>query len=103
MSHPIPGFTHWVIWNLPAGPTVPGAIPPGRLLPGLGGAVQGMAYGLHRYAGPKPPRGRQHLYRFTLYALDGPLALGPRAAKRALLRAAAGHILQQGSLTGRFG
>ena len=100
MSHPIKNFTHWVIWNLPAADRIPGAIPAGKTVPG--GGVQGMAYGLHRYAGPKPPRRTRHTYRFTVYALDRPLELPSRAGKRAFLRAAQGRVLQSGSVSGQF-
>ena len=100
MSHPIKGFTHWVIWNLPAADRIPGAIPAGGTVPG--GGAQGVAYGLHRYAGPKPPKGRTHTYRFTVYALDCALALHSRARKKTFLRAAEGHILQSGSILGEF-
>ena len=100
MSHPIKNFTHWVIWNLPAADRIPGAIPAGKTVPG--GGVQGVAYGLHRYAGPKPPRRTQHTYRFTVYALDCALALHSRARKKAFLRAAEGHVLQPGSISGIF-
>ena len=100
MSHPIKDFTHWVIWNLPAADRIPGAIPAGRTV--LDGAVQGVAYGLHRYAGPKPPKGRTHTYRFTVCALDCALDLSPASRKKAVLRAAEGHILQSGSISGRF-
>ena len=101
LSHPIKEFTHWVIWNLPAGDTIPAAIPAGGRVPGLD-AVQGRAYGFHRYAGPKPPRGKRHIYRFTVYALDSALGLGPRAGKRAFLHSSERHILQKGSLSGVF-
>ena len=100
MSHPIKGFTHWVIWNLPAADRIPGAIPAGKTVPG--GGVQGIAYGLHRYAGPKPPRRTQHTYRFTVYALDCTLDLSPASRKKVFLRAAEGHILQRGSISGIF-
>ena len=100
MSHPIKNFTHWVIWNLPAADCIPGAIPAGKTVPG--GGVQGMAYGLHRYAGPKPPRRTQHTYRFTVYALDCALDLSPASRKKVFLRAAEGHILQIGSISGEF-
>lgn len=100
MSHPIKGFTHWVIWNLPATGRIPGAIPAGKTVPG--GGTQGVAYGLHRCAGPKPPKGRTHTYRFTVYALDCALALHSRARKKTFLRAAEGHILQSGSISGEF-
>ena len=100
MSHPIKGFTHWVAWNLPASDKIPGAVPAGKTIPG--GGVQGVAYGLHRYAGPKPPRRTRHTYRFTVYALDRPLELPSRAGKRAFLRAAQGRVLQSGSVSGQF-
>lgn len=100
MSHPIKGFTHWVIWNLPVSEVIPGGIPAGKSVPG--GGVQGAAYGFRRYAGPKPPRGRTHTYRFTVYALDRPLELPSRAGKRAFLRAAQGRVLQSGSVSGQF-
>ena len=79
---------------------IPGAIPAGKIVPG--GGAQGVAYGLHRYAGPKPPKGKTHAYRFTVYALDCALDLNSGARKRAFLRAAEGHILQKGSILGEF-
>ena len=100
MSHPIKGFTHWVIWTLPVSDRIPEAIPAGKCV--LNGAVQGAAYGLHRYAGPKPPKGRTHTYRFTVYALDCTLDRGSGARKKAFLRAAEGHVLQQSSVSGAF-
>lgn len=100
LSHPLKNFTHWVIWNLPAADKIPGAIPAGKTLPG--GGVQGVAYGLHRYAGPKPPKGKAHTYRFTVYALDCTLDLSSGARKKVFLRAAEGHILQSGSISGAF-
>ena len=61
MSHPLKGFTHWVFWNLPVSERIPEGIPAGVTVPG--GGVQGVAYGLHRYAGPKPPVWSVHSYR----------------------------------------
>lgn len=101
LSHPVKGFPHWVAWDLPAGDRIPGNLPPGRALPG--GGRQGAAYGLFRYAGPKPPKRASHRYRFTVYALDAPLGALPFwAGRRAFLRKAAGHILRKGTLTARF-
>lgn len=102
LDHPIPGFAHWLVWNLPAAPRIPPALPAGRRIAQQGGACQGTAYGFHRYAGPKPPRGTRHRYRFTVYALDCRLELGPWATRRILLRAIRGHVLQSGELTGAF-
>lgn len=102
LSHLIKGFTHWVIWNIPATNIIRKGIPAGKNVHLYEGAKQGVAYGLHRYAGPKPPKGKKHLYRFTLYTLDCELGLSPNAMKKAFLKKAEGHILQKGEVTGEF-
>ena len=102
LSHPVKNFTHWVIWNIPAGGQIRGGIPAGKRVPELGGACQGIGYGFHRYAGLKPPKGKTHTYRFTVYALDCEMRLSPRSLKSAFLRGAKGHILQTGSITADF-
>ncbi len=102
LDHPIKGFTHWVIWNIPAADTIPRGIPHGKRVESLGGAVQGAAYGLHRYAGPKPPRGKSHRYRFTVYALDCMLRISAFSAKKKVLRNAQGHIIRRGELCGHY-
>lgn len=104
LSHPLfHNFTHWVLWNVPAVSRIPGALPTGRVCRDLGGAQQGAAYGWHRYAGPKPPRGRRHTYRFTLYVLDEALHVSWPGTKRQFLAAAEGHVLQKASVQGMFG
>lgn len=100
MSHPIKCFTHWVIWNIPAASVIPKGIPHGKHV--LDGAVQGVGYGLHRYAGPKPPSGKSHKYRFTVYALDYALSLSAFSFKKRVLRAARKHIIQRGEVSGYF-
>ncbi|HCR44360.1 MAG TPA: YbhB/YbcL family Raf kinase inhibitor-like protein [Ruminococcaceae bacterium] len=95
-------LNHWVIWNIPAMAKIPGAVPAGKEVPPLGGAVQGVGYGRHKYAGPKPPRGTSHIYRFDVYVLDCTLNLKSGSGKKEFLSAAEGHILQHGSLTGAF-
>ena len=102
LSLPIKNYTHWVIWNIPPTDIVPNAIPRGKTVPELGGAVQGRAYGIHRYAGPKPPKGKTHKYCFTIYALDCMLDLKPSATKRKVLKKAIGHVLQIGKVFGYF-
>lgn len=102
LSHPIKGFTHWIIWDIPAANKIPKAIPPGKTIPSLSGAVQGIGYGFHRYAGPKPPRGTSHQYCFSIYSLDCRLNLKASTTKRNVLRRADGHILQRGCLYGYF-
>lgn len=102
LSHPIKGFTHWVIWDIPAADKIGKGIPAGKIVPSLQGATQGMGYGFHRYAGPKPPKGKSHEYCFTIYALDCRLHLKASSRKRKVLRKADGHIIQTGSIRGYF-
>ena len=102
LSHPIKNFTHWVIWNIPAMSKIPKAIPVGKTVSMLDNAVQGVGYGLHRYAGPKPPKGKSHKYSFTIYALDCSLDLKASATKGKVLNKANGHIVQQGTVCGCF-
>lgn len=102
-SHPLfPNYSHWVIWNIPVREVIPEGIPQGKTVAALGGAVQGVAYGRHRYRGPKPPLLAVHTYVFTVYVLDCMLRLGPAAGKHELLSAMDAHILQKARLTGRF-
>ena len=102
LSHPIKNFTHWLIWNIPATNQVKSRISAGSHVAELGGACQGIGYGFHRYAGPKPPKGKTHTYRFTVYALDCEIQLSVHSMKRAFLKKAEGHILQKGSMTAKF-
>ena len=102
LSHPVKDFTHWLIWNIPAANQVQSGIPSGSHVPALDGACQGIGYGFHRYAGPKPPKGKTHIYRFTVYALDCELQLSVYSLKRAFLKKASGHIIQKGNITAKF-
>ena len=97
-------YPHWLIWNLSPTQEIPAAIPPGESLPELHDAAQGVAYGVHRYRGPKPPLWvrNTHSYRFDVYVLDCRLALDSQARLRDLRRAMKGHILQRGSLIGKY-
>ncbi len=101
ISHPIKNFTHWVIWNIPATSKIEKAIPKCKSV-AESGAVQGVAYGMHRYAGPKPPNGKTHKYRITVYSLDCSLELTASKRKKHLLKRAENHILQKGSLEYSF-
>ena len=80
LSHPIKDFTHWIIWNIPATNIIRKEISSGNNIDLYENAKQGLAYGWHRYAGPKPPKGKSHLYRFTLYALDCEMDLSAKYA-----------------------
>ncbi|WEV43561.1 YbhB/YbcL family Raf kinase inhibitor-like protein [Lactobacillus sp. ESL0684] len=102
LSHPlIHNFTHWVIWNIPATTIIAGKIPAGKRVANIK-AVQGRAYGWHQYAGPKPPRGQKHDYRFTVYSLAEYLDLSTSANKHQFFKASQGKIIQAGQLTGSF-
>ena len=102
LTHPIRNFTHWIIWNIPASNRIKSGIPAGKSVPGMRGARQGLAYGRHRYAGPKPPRGPTHVYRFSVYVLDCAITLSPRSTKKAFFKKAERHIIQAGSITGEY-
>lgn len=102
LSHPIKNFTHWIIWNIPATDRIKKKISAGKTVPALGNAHQGIGYGLHRYAGPKPPKGKTHRYRFIIYSLDCKLDINPNSMKRNFLKKAEKHIIQKGSIVGEF-
>ena len=73
------GWWHWLAFNLPADLR---ALAENASADGMpGGAVQARNdYGLAGYGGPCPPEGDPpHRYVFTLWALDGPIELGPEA------------------------
>lgn len=102
-SHPFfPNYNHWVIWNLPVQAVIPEGIPKGKSVERFNGAVQGIAYGKHRYRGPKPPFHSTHTYVFTVYVLDSRLDLPASSKKRDFLAAAKDHILQQATISGKF-
>lgn len=105
LDTPVGVFNHWVIWNIPAAYAhIPEAIQKGEMVESLGNAVQGKSQygGKHYYRGPLPPFG-MHRYVFKVYVLDTELKLDHNTGKIGLQKAMDGHILQYGTLTGRFG
>jgi Raf kinase inhibitor-like YbhB/YbcL family protein len=104
-DHPIAGiYNHWIIWNIPVQNIIPENIPRGAIVNSLSGAVQGIAYGKHRYRGPKPPLfiKKAHHYQSHVFVLDCMLEIDSNSRKKDLLKSMEGHILQYGSLTGKF-
>ncbi|MEW5988653.1 MAG: YbhB/YbcL family Raf kinase inhibitor-like protein, partial [Chloroflexota bacterium] len=98
-------FPHWLVYNIP--PTasgLPEGVTANPTLPD--GSLQGVnAYPPpfdQGYGGPCPPKGEEHLYLFTLYALDTTLALPPAADYEAVVAALEGHILTQAELRGYY-
>jgi len=96
-------FTHWVVYDIP--PDAAG-LPEGVLQqPQLpeGGGLQGLNTNAEiGYIGPYPPRGEEHRYAFTLYALDAPPGLEPGATREQVLAAMEGHILTTSEVTGTY-
>src|SRR5690554_4167401 len=100
----IKAYNHWLIWNIPKVEIIPGDIPYGSPVSSFYDAVQGVAYGENRYRGPKQPFfvRNAHRYIFRFYALDCFLCLDSKAKKKDLLKAMHGHIIQQGSIIGKY-
>lgn len=94
-------WVHWVVFDLPADSAgLPEAVPARESI--ASGGSQGVNdFGKVGWGGPCPPSGT-HRYVFTLYALDGPLALSARSRKENVLRAMEGHVLAQTRLIGRY-
>jgi hypothetical protein len=89
-------FTHWILFGLPTSTSFldEDSVPAGAK------QAQNSA-GRAEYAGPCPPSGTHH-YRFTVYALDGPLDLSDGAATGDVLDAISEHAVAQGRLVGLF-
>ena len=96
-------FTHWLIWNLPAGHTELGEGIPTRDTFDNGARQGTNDFGRIGYRGPCPPHGRAHRYFFRLYALDTALNLEAGASRHDLDRAMKGHVLAQADWMGTFG
>jgi|SRR5215813_11003384 len=95
------GFTHWVLYNIPAekGALDPN-LPKREEVPGTGtqGRNDGGKIG---YMGPCPPSGT-HRYYARLFALDTELNLAPGATKDQLSQAMEGHVLDRAELMGTY-
>ena len=114
---PMPGgFTHWVIYKIPASAKgLPEAVPAGANVAtsGIAGAIQG-ANGFAAFArrggpppepsyrGPAPPAGPAHHYHFTVYAIDGGVDLPPGLDRNGLLKAIEGHVAGHGEIVGLY-
>lgn len=94
-------WTHWIIYNLPAGRRDIGmGIQPGEIVPG--GARQARNdWGMPGYGGPCPPTGK-HRYRFYVLALDLHLSLPANAGQAEFNEVIANHIIARGIFTGVY-
>jgi Raf kinase inhibitor-like YbhB/YbcL family protein len=95
-------MVHWLLYGIAASRReLPEGVPPRDTVENIG--AQGTnGFGNVGYAGPCPPPGSTHHYFFTVYSLDGPLEVPPRAVKLDVVRTMRGHILGQAQLVGRY-
>jgi len=90
-------FTHWIIWDIPAGNLIPAHIPREPVLKKPFPAVQGRNdFGRTGYRGPCPPDGETHTYFFSVFGLATRLDAPPGAPRRVVAEAMTGHIIQRG-------
>ena len=97
-------FTHWIIWNILVTDVIPEGLPSGSVIREPISAYQGVAWGKHRYRGPKQPFfiRKEHRYVFTVYALDCRLELSEQSRRKDLMDAMRGHIVAETRLIGKF-
>lgn len=89
------GFTHWVLYGLPANDVELGDDADSVYRPGPNSA------GLFHWAGPRPPAGHgAHHYYFWVYALDKSVEGTPTREK--FLTRYADSIVEQARLVGTF-
>jgi Raf kinase inhibitor-like YbhB/YbcL family protein len=95
------GYTHWVVFNIPASvKQIPENAPKQAELPA--GGIQGKNDdGGAGYTGPCPPSGT-HRYYFRLYALDKKLDLKDGVTKDELEKALKGHVLGEAEFMGKY-
>lgn len=88
-------WDHWIVYNIPPETR---EVPEGKEPKGTHGTGTG---GNLDYYGPCPPD-REHRYFFKLYALDTILDLKPKASKKMVEHAMAGHVLAAAELMGKY-
>ena len=89
-------FTHWVLYNLPAGVTE-------LKESDFGGGQEGMNdFRKKGYGGPCPPPNGPHRYFFRVYALDRSSLGSAGLSKQHVITAMKGHILAEGQLMGTY-
>jgi Raf kinase inhibitor-like YbhB/YbcL family protein len=99
------GFTHWVLFDLPAETRHLDA-GAGTMGKNPAGSVLGFTdWGVSECDGPAPPPGDDpHRYQITVYALDMPtLGMGATTTYPMFNFLIRGHVLARGTLTGFFG
>jgi Raf kinase inhibitor-like YbhB/YbcL family protein len=90
---PITPYVYWIVFNIsPETPDLQAGRTP------MGADVAANSRGTVRYAPPCPAH--SHQYRFTIYALNAPLALQGGASLPTVLAAIASHSIGRGRLQG---
>jgi len=95
-------FTHWIVYDLPAGAhQLPQNV--SQTDDVSGGGRQGRNdFRRTGYGGPCPPPGKPHRYFFRLYALDSASNLPAGASRQEVESALRGHVIAQAELMGKF-
>jgi hypothetical protein len=89
------GFTHYVVYNIPATAT--------ELTPETPATNGTNNAGGDTYLAPAPPPGHgDHFYYFELYALDADLQLPAGLSRTELLARIGDHILEQARIVGTY-
>jgi Raf kinase inhibitor-like YbhB/YbcL family protein len=99
------GFTHWVVYAIPADYTgLERGVPPGPVVSGAISLKQGPNDGsdVPGYTGPCPPGGETHDYVFTLHALDAETGLDGGATLDEVRSAMEGHVVGEAVLTAPY-
>jgi Raf kinase inhibitor-like YbhB/YbcL family protein len=96
------GFTHWVLYNIPAHTTrIPENIPKQELMVSGVGMQGRNDAGKIGYVGPCPPSGT-HRYFARLYALRKELDLESGASKKEVIEAMSGSLIEEAHLMGTY-
>ena len=99
------GYWHWTLFNISARESALKAGEGNDKSP-AGGKAGYNDFGQSTYCGPCPPKGDgEHHYTFTVYALDVDEIPGidGKTTGATVVFNMRGHVLAQGSITGRFG
>jgi Raf kinase inhibitor-like YbhB/YbcL family protein len=95
-------FTHWIVFDLPAGAhQLPENVPKTGDLSG-GGRQGRNDFGRIGHGGPCPPPGKAHRYFFRLYALNSVLNLPAGASRQEVESAMRAHTIAKAELMGKF-
>lgn len=95
-------FTHWIVYDLPAGARqLPENVSKADD-PSVGGRQGRNDFRRAGYGGPCPPPGKPHRYFFKLYALNAALDLPAGSSRRDVEAAMRGKVIAQAELMGKF-